>query len=136
MLNEKEPKHYNEYKLEFYVLNGNFNDDKIEKFNIFNNYWVRLDTVKLLNKYYAGKIKFDDFVEELRKTVQWQEWSRCEYEILVQPWVSKSDVQPQKIDCYQQFEPNARLVAMAIIKENRPIWAGKKQTVSKENDNG
>ena len=73
----------NKVNLEFYVLNHNFNKRKVEMFNIFWNYHVYEYAIKYTEDYLDGKISYGELKEELRKTIMWQEWSRCEYEISV-----------------------------------------------------
>ena len=107
-----------DYKPEYYVFNANFNKKgEIEKYNIFNNVTVYKYTCALLDKYYAGRISFDDFAEELRKTVAWQEMGRVEYETVIKDMFYKDS--EKKIDCYQQFALNYKAAAREIIAQNR-----------------
>lgn len=85
-------------RFEFYVLNYNFNKQKVEMFNIFNNIHVQEYTEKAIKKYLRspknfkytpfGSDKktiygFDALVKELDSIIRHEEWSRCEYEIAV-----------------------------------------------------
>lgn len=113
------------YKLEYYVLNEDFNVNEIEEFNIFSNVELYESTCNNLDDYYKNKITFKEFCEKLDKDVMWQEWSRAEYEIYVLKSryskgtpVEKLDF--AKIDCYAQFHPNCEMVARNIIEINRP----------------
>lgn len=62
---------------------------------------------------------FEDFTEELRRIIQWQEWSRCEYEIAVNSLFADGD-NWQKIDCYQQVLPNIKIIAKYVLEEYYP----------------
>ena len=85
-------------QFEYYVLNHNFNKDKIELFNIFNNYYVQKWTEKEIRKYlrspknykYESFFKdekttygFDGLCKRFEQILRCEEWSRCEYEIAV-----------------------------------------------------
>ena len=85
-------------RFEYYVLNHNFNRDKIELFNIFDNYYVQERTEKEIRKYlrspknykYNSFIKdeepvygFDGLCRRFEQILRCEEWSRCEYEIAV-----------------------------------------------------
>ena len=85
-------------KFEYYVLNHNFNKDKIELFNIFDNYYVQEQTEKEIRKYlrspknykYESFFKdektaygFDGLCKRFEQILMCEEWSRCEYEIAV-----------------------------------------------------
>lgn len=79
---------------EYYVLNYNRNSKKIERFNIFRNWFVYEKTVKEIRKYLRSPKKyryssyrngelfgFDALCEKFRTILMSEEWSRCEYEI-------------------------------------------------------
>ena len=85
-------------RFEYYVLNHNFNRDKIELFNIFDNCYVQERTEKEIRKYlrspknykYNSFIKdeepvygFDGLCRRFEQILRCEEWSRCEYEIAV-----------------------------------------------------
>ena len=85
-------------QFEYYVLNHNSNRDKIELFNIFDNYYVQEWTEKEIRKYlrspknykYNSFIKdeepvygFDGLCKRFEQILRCEEWSRCEYEIAV-----------------------------------------------------
>lgn len=111
------------YDLQYYVLNENFNRNQcIEPYNIFNNYRVREETCNALDDYYAGRISFKEFKTRLENAVKYEEWSRCEYEIVVSPWPGFADEShDQKIDCYEQFMMNSDMVARYIVLKNLPL---------------
>ena len=85
-------------RFEYYVLNHNFNKDKIELFNIFDNYYVQEWTEKEIRKYLRSpkNYKYDSFFKDeepvygfdglckrFEQILRCEEWSRCEYEIAV-----------------------------------------------------
>ena len=85
-------------RFEYYVLNHNFNRDKIELFNIFDNYYVQERTEKEIRKYlrspknykYNSFFKdeesvygFDGLCKRFEQILRCEEWARCEYEIAV-----------------------------------------------------
>ena len=68
---------------EFYVVNYNFNKRQCEMFNIFNNIHVYDYCLKAVKLYAENKVKYADFRKEVLDVIQWQEWSRVEYECSV-----------------------------------------------------
>lgn len=104
---------------EWYVLNEKRNTHEIVPYNIFNNVLVNERTNELCSKYKKNKMSFGDFTEELRRAIQWQEWSRCEYEIMVGGLFS--DINDyRKIDCYQQALPNMKIIAKYVLEQYYP----------------
>lgn len=139
-----------EVKFEFYVLNHDFNSDKIFMYNIFNNYIVYEYTLKAVKKYLRSPNKFtytnhstdnvlygyDAFVEELRSIVMWEEWSRVEYEISVGAPFETDCNKLQKVDCYFQFLPNKRLVADHVISQYKKYLKEQKEKKKDLNKSG
>lgn len=107
-----------EFRLEYYTLNER--NGKIVPYNIFNNVLVYEETIKLLKKYKrTSTMTFDDFKERLRKIIMWQEWSRCEYEIIVTGFPPKADgSDEEKIDCYYQSNMNLDCLATWVLVSN------------------
>lgn len=85
-------------QFEFYVLNHDFNRNKVEMFNIFRNIIVQERTEKAIKKYLRNpkKFKYESFYKdvkpvygfealckEIESIIRCEEWSRCEYEIAV-----------------------------------------------------
>lgn len=106
-------------QFEWYVLNENFNRS-IEHFNIFNNILVNEETNKLCVKYKKDKMSFEEFTEKLNNIIKWQEWSRCEYEIVVGSLFAHEEKDLKKIDCYQQALPNMKIIAKYVLEEYYP----------------
>ena len=106
-----------EYDFHYYALNYNFNERKIEFFNVFDNILVYEHTVRAANDYWKGKYTLEEFINELDHIIMWQEWSRCEYEIAVGYLFEEDMDKFEKIDCYQQAHANIDLVAQQVINE-------------------
>lgn len=128
-----------EVKFEYYVLNDDFNKHHIEPFNIFRNWIVNEQTAKAVRKYLRNPSKFkyerywshevlygfDAFVAELDSIIKCEEWSRCEYEIMVNGLFSEDD-KAQKIDCYEQCKPNMEIIAREVIYQYKQFLKEKK----------
>lgn len=109
----KVPKKYKKL-LVYNVLNHNFNTNKIESFNIFNNIRVFMDSYDAIKEYKkdrnAQKLK-----EKINFAVRCEEHCRCEYEIAVGGLFSDFE-KYEKIDCYSQFEPNLDIFIDYLVK--------------------
>lgn len=84
-------------QFEFYVLNHDFNRNKVEMFNIFRNIYVQEWTEKAIKKYLRAPKKFkyesffnkeviygfDGLCKEVESILRHELWSRCEYEVAV-----------------------------------------------------
>ena len=117
-------------KFEYYVINENFNKREIVQFNIFDNYHVQEETEKAVKKYLRAPAKFkyhsyvsdkediygfEGFCKELECIIKWEEWSRCEYEILVGSLFEEDVNKFKKIDCYEQCRKNIPVIAREVI---------------------
>lgn len=110
-----------EVYFEWYVLNQDINrSPDIVPFNIFRNIRVHEATNKLCREYKTKNMTFEEFTDALRHIIQWQEWGRCEYEIMVAPLFSKNEKQWKKIDCYYQALPNIKQIAKYVLEEYYP----------------
>lgn len=122
-------------QFEYYVLNYNPNAKKIEPFNIFRNCYVQEYTEKAIKKYLRSPKNykyerygedtlygFEGLCKEIERIIQWQEWSRREYEISVGDSFEKDCNKLEKWDCYMQTKPNTPMIARECIyqyKEQR-----------------
>ena len=122
-------------QFEYYVLNCNPNTKNIEPFNIFRNCYVQEYTEKAIKKYLRSPKNykyekygedtlygFEGLCKEIERIIQWQEWSRCEYEISVGDAFEKDCNKLEKWDCYMQTKPNIPMIARECIyqyKEQR-----------------
>lgn len=122
-------------QFEYYVLNYNPNAKKIEPFNIFRNCYVQEYTEKAIKKYLRSPKNykyekygedtlygFEGLCKEIERIIQWQEWSRREYEISVGDAFEKDCEYLEKWDCYMQAKSNIPMIARECIyqyKEQR-----------------
>ena len=87
--------------MEWYVYYHDSNARKIRPCNVFDHGDFRCDVEKLLKK---KDIDRDAFSKELRSTMMYYFWSKCEYEVIIKEWVG---VPAQlHVDIFQQVEMN------------------------------
>ena len=107
-------------------------------FNIFNNIRVQEWTEKAVKKYLRAPKKykhivqykndflgreeiavygFDALVEEIDRTIAWQENGRRQYEISVSDAFTTDCTKLEKWDCYDQCKPNMRMIAHEVIRQ-------------------
>jgi len=99
--------------MKWYVLNYNFNDKKIELFNIFRSCRFNDGVEKLLKKYTT----FDNFLKELNNLAMYCFWCKAEYEIMCGDLFPKTIEELEKIDVYYQIKENMEVLAKYIITE-------------------
>ena len=87
-------------KLEWNVFRYDCNSRKIETFNIFVGTFLK-DVEKLLKQ----KISREEFGAQLKSALMYMYWARCEYEVLIKPWIGSEDVE-EKVDIYTQVMLN------------------------------
>ena len=125
-------------KFEYYVLNYDFNKKKGVNYNIFNNIRVQEWTEKEVRKYlrapkkykhivqYGNKFLgreeiaiygFDALVEEIDRTIAWQERGRREYEVSVGDAFETDINNYEKWDTYSQAKPNMVIIAHEVIRQ-------------------
>ena len=88
--------------MEWYVYYHSVNYDKINTINIFKHDGFRKDVEKCLNEY---KNK-DKFADKLRFYLSYYFASKCEWELVLAPWVGGKNTKPIKIDVYDQVMNN------------------------------
>ena len=125
-------------QFEFYVLNYDFNKKKVVNYNIFNNIRVQEWTEKEVRKYMRAPKKykhivqykndflgreeiavygFDALVEEIDRTIAWQERGRCEYECSVGDAFETDINNYEKWDTYSQAKPNMAIITHEVIRQ-------------------
>lgn len=158
-------------KFEYYVMNESSNNGKIEMFNIFQNYLVQERIEKEIKKYLRSPNKykyiknefskeeiviygFEALCEEVRRTIQWQMWSRRQYEIAVGSLstveisdvlrdidkyntleelkeelkkINKRNGRLEKWDCYKQCELNIPMITRECIYQYKQCIKNKKK---------
>ena len=132
-------------QFEYYVLNYNPNTKKIEPFNIFRNCYVQECTEKAIKKYLRSPKNykyerygedtlygFEGLCKEIEKTIQWEEWSRREYEISVGDVFEKDCNKLEKWDCYGQCVANIPMITREVIWQYKQQLKGEKDESIKE----
>ena len=119
-------------QFEFYVLNYDFNKKKVVNYNIFNNIRVQEWTERAVKKYLRAPKKFsytpfgkdvetiygfDALVEEIDRTIAWQERGRREYEVSVGDAFETDCEKLEKWDCYRQAKPNMKMITYEAIRQ-------------------
>lgn len=89
--------------LEWKVYEHDYNADKIVPFNIFEHGRFYEDCQKNARK---NSKDFDAFCDQLRKDVMYYYWSKCEWEVVISPFVRDSEKAAIKIDVYDQVDLN------------------------------
>ena len=87
----------------WYVYAEDFNGKKIEKVNIFDHYRFLEDVKKIYKKY---KNDFDTFAHEVKSSLMYYFWSKCEWEIILSSLFGRPDFKEMKIDVYDQVMLN------------------------------
>ena len=132
-------------QFEYYVLNCNPNTKNIEPFNIFRNCYVQEYTEKAIKKYLRSPKNykyerygedtlygFEGLCKEIERIIQWQEWSRCEYEISVGDASEKDCNKLEKWDCYGQCVANIPMITREVIWQYKQQLKGEKDESIKE----
>lgn len=86
------------WKAYYHPLNGN----DIRTFNIFDHYNFREDVKKAIKKY---KTK-EEFADKLRGELLYYYWAKCEWEVIISPWIAHKDDREIKVDVYSQVMNN------------------------------
>ena len=97
--------------MEWYVLRHEFNEDKIESFNIFHSVRFYDGVEEALKKF----VTYDTFKEEIRIQLFCAFGSKVEYEIICSGLFEKSE--EFKIDIYYQVLPNLDILCRYIIEQ-------------------
>ena len=94
----------NDVDLEWNVFVHDVNKRKIKVFNIFNHKRYKQEIVELLN--HRDDYTLEEFKEKVKSSTMYYYWCKCEWEILIAPWVGDFDKEFVKIDVYKQLEMN------------------------------
>lgn len=79
-----------------------FNQNKIEVYNIFKHGSFMED----IKKAYRECKSKDEFAEQLKKAFRYYYWSKCEWEVIISPWLGRKNSCDLKIDVYSQVANN------------------------------
>lgn len=96
-------KKYNEDKLAWNVIYGDFNRGTIEVYNIFQH-GSFLESCK--KNYKKNSKNKDEFIEQLRMDLHYYFWSKCEWEVIISHWPSAARFHDSKIDVWDQIALN------------------------------
>lgn len=89
--------------LEWYAYYHEWNGNKIKPFNIFNHGSFLADCKKNARKNAKDKHLF---CERLKRDLMYYYWSKCEWEVVIIPWISRPETCEVKIDVYDQVMLN------------------------------
>ena len=105
--------------LEWNVFIGGFNSREIEVHNVFNHYGFWKDLVKIAKKYKNHVLPDDlkiqieaeaqdkaEFAEEVRRSLMYFYWSKCEWEVIIEHWPQHEGWHDKKVDVYEQVRMN------------------------------
>lgn len=132
-------------QFKYYVLNYDWNAQKVGMYNVFRNIKVQEATEREIRKYlrspknYKGwrdknLSGFEALCEEIRSIIHWQEWSRREYEISVGDAFEDDCNKLEKWDCYGQCEPNIPMITRECIYQYKQQKKLEKGTVQNANN--
>ena len=88
--------------MEWYVYYYNFNQRRIESYNIFDHYRFRKDVEGSLHECKTR----EEFAKALRSHLFYYFNSKCEWEVLISPWVGNKEEGKIKVDVYDQVMLN------------------------------
>ena len=129
---------------EWYVINSDINSKDPKMYNIFNNWYVNEECKKFVKRYLRAPSKYESYylkwgffpdlhkgiepgfkslVHDIDRTIMSEEWSRCEYEIIVGDLFADEE-QFVKMDCYDQCKPNMEAIAREIIFQYKKFIKG------------
>ena len=100
------------------VYVGNFNSGRIEVHNVFDHFRVWQDLCKAARKYKDSERPL--FEEEVRKTMMYYYWSKCEWEVIIDHWPHSDRRKDLKVDVYDQLRLNWRIFC-DYLWENRAV---------------
>ena len=81
--------------------------DRIEPHNIFKHGRLMDDLRKAYRKYGRGKNPDRGaFLEDVRRSLMYYYWSKCEWEIVLDHWPHSDRKQARKVDVYDQIRLN------------------------------
>ena len=89
--------------MQWRVFVENFNERRIEEFDIFNHYGFAEDVKKAYCNY---RKDFDAFAEAVRCSLFYYYNSKCEWEVIMSAWPPSNHVPERKIDVYEQVMLN------------------------------
>ena len=89
----------------------NFNKNEIEVYNIFEHG----SFMEYLKKAYHECKSKDEFAERLKSELRYFYWSKCEWEVLITPWIGRKEPCDLKIDVYDQIMLNWKVFLDYVV---------------------
>lgn len=104
-------------KLEWYAIRWEFNKERRERINVLSG--IKEEIVKEVRK---GGIKSrEDLRFWLKNRLMYRYWCKAEMEVLIGGMFSEYPKEFEKIDVWEQLEPNLDRIVDYIIEEMK-IW--------------
>lgn len=85
------------------VFVSDFNAQRIDVYNIFRHASFFADVKKYAKKYKDDRPRFE---EEIRRSLMYCYWSKCEWEIILTGWPAREGYHEEKVDVYSQVMLN------------------------------
>ncbi len=107
--------------LNWNVFRSNSNIKQIETYNIFEHNGFLVDCINYAIQY---KDNTEKFIEEVRKSLLYYFWSKCEWELVLSAWPDSNVIEKTKVDVYDQVMMNWEQFSTYII-ENMDLLQSK-----------
>ena len=114
----KKPMLYPEDGITWNVFYHNVNGDRIDTFNIFEHGAFREYVKKAARKVQSK----EDFAKQLRREVMYYFWAKCEWEVLIKPWVGGKGVEDKKVDVCWQIMNNWDAFVDYVWNNRKKLW--------------
>ena len=89
--------------IQWNVYIEDFNNKRIEIYNVLNHGGFLKDVQKAIKKFKNDKEAFE---KEVKSSLMYYYWSKCEWEIILSSWPERKDFKEEKIDVYDQVMLN------------------------------
>lgn len=111
-VNMKTDKQIEKLNLEWYVLNHDFNKDKIYNFNIFSSGYLK-DLIRMIKDKYYNVKDFNSLKDCVKRWANYHFHYKVEFEVEVSGIYNKNN-NVTKISVYDQIEPNLNIITEYI----------------------
>lgn len=91
-------------ELEWNVFAQDINKQQMRIFNVFNYGKYKQEIIELLN--HKDDYTLEEFREKVKSSTMYYYWGKCEWEILIAPWIGDFDKELVKADVYMQLKMN------------------------------
>ena len=88
--------------LSWYVYVGDFNAGVIKEFNVFQHGGFMQDVEKAVRR----KLNREQFEKEIRTSLMYWYWSKCEWEVIIDHWPHSDRRKDIKVDVFDQVMMN------------------------------